>query len=127
VIAQILIADDNREIRLLLADYLGGKNHRVIVVEDGYQLVQKAHEYRPHLIISDIMMPGSYGTSSYEILQKDSFTASIPVIFISANAVETVRPLLPDNPKTRFLQKPISLPDLERVISELLPMGGYVP
>lgn len=127
MIAQILIADDNTDINELLSDYLTAKQHRVIVVTDGFQLAQKAAEHKPHLIITDIQMPGAYGSAAYKVLQNDPKTSSIPIIFISAHPYEKLKPLLPIDPKTRFVQKPISLDALEALIKELLPLGGYVP
>ena len=127
MIAQILVADDNADITSLLKDYLTTKNHRVIVVNDGYQLAQKAGEHRPHLIITDIQMPGAYGSAAYKVLQSDKNTSSIPVIFISAHPYEKLKSILPVDPKTRFVQKPISFAALEEIIKELLPLGGYVP
>ncbi len=127
MIAQILIADDNVDITSLLTDYLSAKQHRVIVVSDGFQLAQKAAEHRPHLIITDIQMPGAYGSAAYKVLQGDPKTSSIPIIFISAHPYEKLKPLLPTDPKTRFIQKPVNFATLEGLIKELLPLGGYVP
>jgi CheY-like chemotaxis protein len=127
VIAQILIADDNPDITGLLGDYLGMKQHRVIIVNDGFQLSQKAGEHIPNLIITDIQMPGAYGSSAYQVLQKDPKTQKIPIIFMSAHPYEKLAKLLPNDPKTRFVQKPVDLAKLEALIKELLPLGGYVP
>lgn len=127
MIAQILIADDNVDITGLLKDYLTMKNHRVIVVNDGFALSQKAGEHRPHLIITDIQMPGAYGSSVYQVLQKDPKTDKIPILFMSAHPLEKIKHILPNDPKTRFLRKPLSFEDLEKTIRELLPLGGYVP
>lgn len=127
MIAQILVADDNQDITELLKDYLGMRNHRVVVVNDGFQLAQKAGEYLPHLIITDIQMPGAYGSAAYKVLQNDPNTAKIPIIFISAHPYEKLKAILPNDPKTRFVHKPISFADLENYIKELLPLGGYVP
>lgn len=127
MIAQILIADDNPDVVSLLNDYLEGRNHRVIAAKDGFELSQKAGEHRPHLIITDVQMPGAYGSSVYQMLRKDPETAKIPVIFISAHPLEKLRDVLPDDPNTRFLQKPIVFPELEKLIKELLPKGGYIP
>jgi CheY-like chemotaxis protein len=125
--AQILLADDNSDITALLEDYLSRKGHRVISVADGVQLAHKAIEHRPHLIITDIKMPGSYGSSVYKILQADPKTSSIPIIFMSAHDPERIAALLPDDPKTRFLKKPVELKTLDALIAELLPLGGYSP
>lgn len=127
MIAQILIADDNPDITGLLNDYLSSKGHRIIVVNDGFALAQKAGEHVPHLIITDIQMPGAYGNSAYQVLQKDEKTKSIPVIFMSAHHREKLAKLLPNDPKTRFVQKPVNLDTLEELIKELLPLGGYCP
>ena len=127
MIAQIIIADDDENIADLLGEYLTSRKHRVIVVYDGFQLSQKAAEHRPHLIITDIQMPGAYGSSVYQVLQKDPKTKDIPVLFISAYPLEQIKNIIPDDPKTRFLQKPINFPGLEKCIAELLPLGGYVP
>jgi CheY-like chemotaxis protein len=127
MIAQILIADDNPDITGLLSDYLTNKGNRVIVVNDGYQLAEKAGEHQPHLIITDIQMPGAYGSSAYLVLQKDAATKNIPVIFMSAHSREKLAKLLPNDPKTRFIQKPMDLNILYSMITELLPLGGYCP
>ena len=127
MIAQILIADDDPDITALLEEYLSAKNHRVLLVSDGFQLSQKAGEHRPHLIITDIQMPGAYGSSVYQVLQKDPKTSSIPILFMSAHPFEKLKHLLPNDPKTRFAQKPIPFGMLDKLISELLPMGGYIP
>jgi CheY-like chemotaxis protein len=127
MIAQILVADDNPDITGLLNDYLSSKGNRVIVVNDGYQLAQKAGEHVPHLILTDIQMPGAYGSSAYQVLQKDDKTKNIPVIFMSAHKFEKLASLLPKDPKTRFIQKPVDLAALYALIEELLPLGGYCP
>lgn len=127
MIAQILIADDNADITGLLADYLSLKGNRVIVVSDGFALAQKAAEHVPHLIITDIQMPGAYGNSAYQVLQKDAATKNIPMIFMSAHSHEKLAKLLPNDPKTRFVKKPVNLDQLYELIKELLPLGGYCP
>ena len=127
MIAQILLADDNPDITELLGDYLTHKGHRMILANDGYQLSQKAAEHRPHLIITDIQMPGAYGSSAYQVLQKDVNTKNIPVIFMSAHPYAKLAPILPKDPKTRFIQKPVDLAVLDALIAELLPLGGYCP
>jgi DNA-binding NtrC family response regulator len=125
MIARILVADDDLSVTSLLEDYLGGQGHRMIIVGDGFVLTQKAVEHRPHLIITDIQMPGAYGSSAYQVLQMDSNTNMIPILFISGHPLSTLAPLLPKDSKTRFMQKPLNLMALDALIAELLPLGGY--
>jgi twitching motility two-component system response regulator PilH len=127
MIAQILLADDNEDITALYGEYLSLKGHRVIIASDGFQLSQKAAEHRPHLIITDIQMPGAYGSSAYQVLQKDTNTNKIPLIFMSSHPFSKLATLLPNDPKTRFIQKPFEFKALDALIDELLPLGGYCP
>jgi CheY-like chemotaxis protein len=127
MIAQILLADDNADVVALIGDYLTQKGHRVITASDGVALAQKAAEHRPHLIITDIKMPGSYGSSVYHVLQDDPGTRKIPILFMSAHDADKVASLLPTDPKTRFLRKPVDFKTLDAAIAELLPLGGYTP
>lgn len=127
MIAQILVADDNNDIATLLKEYLTTRKHRVIIVNDGFQLAAKAQEHKPHLIITDVQMPGGYGNTVYQVLQKDPLTASIPVIFMSAHPFDKLKAILPNDPKTRYIGKPVVFPKLDELIAELLPMGGYIP
>ena len=127
MMALILIADDDPTIAGILAGHLESKNHQVLVARDGIELAHKAAEHRPNLIITDIRMPGAYGSSVYQVLQKDIKTQTIPIIFMSAHPFEKIQSLLPADTKTRFLPKPLSLSLLEKSIQELLPQGGYRP
>ena len=125
--AQILIGEDSPDIAVLLEEFLTARSHLVAVAMDGFDLRQKASDHHPHLIITDIQMPGAYGSSVYQSLQDDPRTAAIPVIFISAHPFEKIKTIIPESPKTRFVQKPIDFKKLEAAIRELLPLGGFAP
>lgn len=118
--ALIMVADDTPEIVSMLKDLLSSRGHQVVGVSDGVQMVEKAKDWRPHLIVSDIMMPGSYGSSAYKTLQQDSSTASIPVVFLTAVSPEQARKVVPESPRVRLLFKPIDIPALFQAIEELL-------
>ena len=127
MIAQILLADDNADFLSVLSDYLVARGHHVVTAKDGFQLSQMAADCRPHLIITDVQMPGAYGSSAYQVLQKDADTSQIPVIFISGHPYDKIAPILPTSPRTRFLQKPLDYEKLELLMDELLPLGGFCP
>ena len=125
--AEILLADDDQTIAKLLGDHLERQGHNVIAVYDGFELSQQAAAHRPHLIIADIKMPGAYGSSAYQVLQRDEKTRGIPVIFISAHTRDEVAKILPKDPQTRFLHKPLDFKKLDAYVAELLPLGGFKP
>jgi CheY-like chemotaxis protein len=120
--ATILVADDNQQIADLLAERLAMSGHKISLVHDGVELVRRAAEIRPHLIITDVQMPGGFGSTAFLELQKDEKTKGIPVIFISAHPIAD---FMPDSPSVRYVPKPIDFKKLSEVVVELLPLGGY--
>ena len=122
--ARIIVADDSPEIASFLSEHLTMMGHEVTVVHDGAKLLLAAAKAPPHLIITDIQMPGGFGSTAYLALQKDAKTKDIPVIFVSAHPVES---FIPEAPSTRYVQKPLDLKKFTRFVDELLPLGGYRP
>ena len=118
--ALIMLADDAPEIIEILKDMLQTRGHQVVHVSDGMQMVEKAKDWRPHLIIADLMMPGTYGSAAYKTLQSDPRTAPIPVIFLTAVPKQQAERVVPQDPKVRLLFKPIEVESLTKMIQELL-------
>jgi len=125
VIAKILVVDDNEEIRSMICDFLRGKGHEVLEASDGSQGFFKAENEKPHLVITDIVMPGVYGTTETKQFRQLREMRDMPVIIISGSAEERALGDLLEDPKVRFLKKPLALDVLEATINELLPEGGY--
>jgi CheY-like chemotaxis protein len=119
-VALIMVADDNAEIVVLLKDFLQSKGHQVVTVTDGMQMAEKAQDWRPQLIISDIQMPNVYGTSAYRVLQDNPVTKTTPLIFITGVDFTAAQKIVPKGPNVRLLPKPVDLKKLESCIQELL-------
>ncbi|MBI2362470.1 MAG: response regulator, partial [Elusimicrobia bacterium] len=81
--ALILVAEDTPEVADLVKDVLESRGHQVATAADGVAMIERAKSLGPRLIISDIMMPGAYGSSAYKSLQDDPHTKDIPVIFLT--------------------------------------------
>ena len=126
--AKILVADDNKDIIILLRDYLQESGHEVKCEMDGFQAGVRAKDWKPQLLVTDIQMPNFYGTTAVVSLQESPATAEIPIIFISAVAPATVEKMLEgirDKVKhperIRFIPKPIDFKMLDKYLAELLP------
>ena len=61
----ILVVDDEAQVRALARDILVGAGYRVLEAEDGEQALQVAEDHQGaiHLLLTDIMMPGSTARS----------------------------------------------------------------
>lgn len=125
MMALILLVEDDENLRALIQEFLESKHHRVIVATDGAQAFAMAEEHSPHLIITDIVMPGVYGTAAIRKLRDYWRTAKIPIIIMSGSVDQVALGDILKKPNLRFMKKPLKLTDLEATIRELLPEGGY--
>lgn len=78
---RILIVDDDSSISELISLYLEKECFDTREVEDGEKAIKAAEEYRPNLIILDLMLPGIDG---YEVCRRIRARSSVPVIMLSA-------------------------------------------
>lgn len=82
----ILVVDDDREIRDLVARYLRQHDYRVRSAADGVQMRRELADWSFELIILDLMLPGEDGLTLCRQLRADS---RIPIIMLTAMGEET--------------------------------------
>lgn len=87
--ALILVADDDLDIRELVAFRLRRDGHEVITVEDGVEALTSASDRSPDLIILDMMMPGLSGVDTARAVRDDPALADVRIIMLTARAHET--------------------------------------
>lgn len=84
--SKILVIEDSPEVRERIVASLTFEGFDVVDAEDGVAGLQAAREIDPDLIICDILMPRLDGHATLSELRKDSSTAGIPFIFLSAKS-----------------------------------------
>lgn len=82
----ILIIEDNTDIRESTAEILELSGYAVLQADNGRKGVELATQARPDLILCDIMMPELDGYGVLYLLAKNTDTADIPFIFLTAKA-----------------------------------------
>lgn len=82
----ILIIDDHRSLRTMVADYLEEQGYRVLAAADGVEGLAVARRARPDLLLLDVMMPGLDGFGFLQAYRRDS---TAPVIMLTARVDET--------------------------------------
>ena len=83
---KILLIEDNIDVRENTAEILILANYEVITAKNGKEGVELALSAKPDLIICDIKMPTLDGYGVLHMLSKNSETATIPFIFLTAKA-----------------------------------------
>ncbi|MCL6735218.1 response regulator transcription factor [Streptomyces neyagawaensis] len=86
--ARVLVADDDADIRDLVAFKLTQSGHQVTAVEDGMTALRVLRERPPDLVLLDIRMPGISGLDVCRELRAAEETSSLPVILITARSQE---------------------------------------
>lgn len=82
--AKVLIIDDDRIILRVAEELLKLSGYSTIAAEDGLSGIALAGSERPDVIICDIVMPGINGYEVFNALSRNSFTATIPFIFLTS-------------------------------------------
>jgi len=87
--AKILIAEDERDIRDLVAFTLRFAGYEVAAAANGEEAVEMAHKENPDLILLDVRMPRMTGYDACRILKANSEMKDIPIVFLSAKGQES--------------------------------------
>ena len=86
---KILVAEDERDIRELIAFTLRFAGFEVELASNGAEAVEKAPDAIPDLILMDVRMPRMTGYQACEALKENPATQGIPVVFLSAKGQES--------------------------------------
>ena len=121
--ARILLVEDNEMNRDMLSRRLARKGHEVSIAVDGREGVAKAQAERPELILMDISLPELDGWDATRLLRADAATAAIPVIALTAHAMESDRVRSLEAGCDDYDTKPVELQRLLGKIDALLARG----
>ena len=80
----ILVVEDDLDIRELISFNLQNEGHQVFEAKDGEAGIDKAREKLPDLILLDLMLPGIQGLDVCRIIKSDQETKEIPIIMVTA-------------------------------------------
>jgi two-component system phosphate regulon response regulator PhoB len=123
---KILIVDDEPDAVELVAYNLKQAGFQVVTAADGASALDKVHKHQPDLIVLDVMMPELDGLEVCKMLRKDSTTAGIPILMLTAKAAEVDRILGLELGADDYVTKPFSPRELVLRVRKLLARGKPV-
>tara|TARA_B100001027_G_C16265525_1_gene331796 strand:+ start:895 stop:1596 length:702 start_codon:yes stop_codon:yes gene_type:complete len=80
----ILVVEDDLDIRELISFNLQNEGHQVFEAKDGEAGIDKAREKLPDLILLDLMLPGIQGLDVCRVIKSDQETKETPIIMVTA-------------------------------------------
>lgn len=118
--ARVMAVDDDHVIRGLLEVNLEMEGHEVITAVDGADALEKVRSEWPDLILLDVMMPNVNGWQVAEALKAEPETRNIPIVFLSARAMEADVRKGTDLGVQAYVTKPFDPIDLMELVNRLI-------
>ena len=84
--AEILIVDDEPDVRFILKIAFQSAGHRIVEAHHGVAALERVKDSRPDLVVTDLMMPVLDGLELIQRLRSDPETAAIPILVLSSRA-----------------------------------------
>jgi two-component system cell cycle response regulator DivK len=121
---KILLVEDNEMNRDMLSRRLTRNGFEIVIAVDGREGVDKAASERPDLILMDMSLPTMDGWEATRHVKADPTTRGIPVIALTAHAMNDDREKALAAGCDDFDTKPVDLTRLLEKIAALLPTAG---
>lgn len=121
--ARVMAVDDDPVIRGLLEVNLEMEGHEVIMAVDGREALDKVRADPPDLILLDVMMPNVDGWQVAAELKGDPITSRIPLIFLTARAMEADVRKGGEIGVESYVTKPFDPIELMQLVDRLLQEG----
>jgi CheY-like chemotaxis protein len=122
---KVLLADDDPDFVLLLKTFLETQGWEIVVANDALQAGMVVRRDEPSAVLLDINMPGGSGIRALKQLKASPKYGRIPVIVVSGRVDDQLPRTTSELGAAAFVRKPVILPDLHRLLVELV--GEPVP
>jgi DNA-binding response OmpR family regulator len=118
--AKILVIDDESEITQIVEAFLSNAGYEVATENSSVMGIELAKQFRPDLILLDIMMPNMDGYEICDELKKSKETATVPVIFLTGKDSRDDKGRSFQVGGDMFVKKPFSCERLLEIITIVL-------
>jgi len=116
----ILLVEDNEANIQIFTSYLSAYEYRIIIAKNGVEGVDMAKTHQPDMILMDIQMPVMDGLQATRLIRADPKLATVPIIALTARAMQGDQELCLEAGANQYLSKPVELEQLVGVIGQFL-------
>jgi DNA-binding response OmpR family regulator len=124
---KVLVVEDEKEIRDLLAHYLRKEGFAPTLAADGEAALPAARKERPDLILLDILLPKADGLEVLRAVRSDADLARTPVVMLTAKGDETDRVIGLELGADDYIPKPFSPREVVARIKAILRRSRGAP
>ena len=121
---QILVVEDNEKNMKLFRDVLIATGYRTLEATTGGEAVDMASEHTPDLVLMDIQLPDIDGIEALSRLRADDRTASMPVLALTAQAMEGDRERFLAAGFDGYLSKPVDIAEFVATVKRYCEDGS---
>jgi CheY-like chemotaxis protein len=112
----VLVVDDYREVRKLVAELFREKGCRVLEATNGHEAVELSRRRSVDLILMDLDMPVMDGFIAARLITSDPSTRDIPVVAFSGNCSDERRRRALEAGCIECLPKPVGITEIEKLL-----------
>jgi CheY-like chemotaxis protein len=119
-VSRILVIDDDQDLGRVIRRVLELEGYDVVLSDDGLRGLAAAQRQRPDAIVLDLMMPVMDGYQVLAELRDDERTKDVPVVVLTAVALDETRERVEAAGAATFLTKPFEPKNLSRALASLV-------
>ena len=117
---RVLVVEDDPQSLWALSTLIRRQGYECRTASDGFEALVAAREFRPHLILMDLMMPVLDGREAIRRLKADRATGAIPICVMTAEGSRAVEREVKEAGCLRLFPKPLAWTSLSSFLGEQL-------
>ena len=108
----VLVVEDNELNMKLFRDVLGARGYRTLEATTGTEAVELARRHIPAIVLMDVQLPDVDGVEALRLIRTDARTACLPVVAVTAQAMDGDRERFLRAGFDGYLPKPVDVAEL---------------
>ncbi len=114
--SKVLVIEDTASEMELISHYLRDSGYTVIATADAKDAMDKIDQHKPHVIITDLVMPGMNGLELCRSIRKNPETQNLPIVVCTSKDQDLDRMWAMKQGADAYVTKPFSKEQLVRAI-----------
>lgn len=120
----VLVADDDPVVRILISEFLAGKGYQVETLESGEECLRRLDGRLPDVLVLDLLMPDMTGIEVLRHLRDNPRTSALPIIMLSADTDTEALASANNVSANVYVQKPFGVKEIVLAMEKALSLDA---